>query len=69
MARYRHTIAAALAGLALAVAACGDNDKEGDNPSQTEQSPVNTDTPQNTPGTTAPPNSDAETRTTRTDGE
>lgn len=70
MARHRTIIAASLAGLALAAGGCGgDNEVEGDNPSQTEQSPVNTDTPQATPGETAPPGSDPETRTNRADGE
>lgn len=64
----RHFIAAGLSGLVLAfgAAAC---DNEEDRPN-TDDSPVNTDTPQGNVDTTpAPAGSDPEVRTTRTDGE
>ena len=66
MARYRSIIAASVAAVALAAAGC-DNEEEADNPGQDRDAPVNTDTPQADPS--APPPSDPEVRTTRTDGE
>jgi len=68
MPKSRHFIAAGLTGLVLALgAAACDNDEES-RPAGTD-SVVNTDTPQASPGDTAPPGSDPEVRTTRTDGE
>ena len=66
MARTRHLIAAALTGVALAAAGCGGDEE--DSPARTDDAPVNTETPQANPGTTPAPDSDPETRTTRTDG-
>ena len=59
MSRTRHITAAVLAGLALAAAGCDNDDDE--SPARTDDSPVNTDTPQNTPGDTTPAPEGSET--------
>ena len=54
MARYRSLIAASVAAVALAAGGCGDDDG-GDSPARTDDSPVNTETPQANPSTTPAP--------------
>ena len=66
MHRTRHILAVALAGVALAVAACGDDEED----TGRDDSVVETQTPAQPEQTTpAPAGSDPETRTTRTDAE
>jgi hypothetical protein len=71
MSRTRHILAAALTGLALAAAGCGDDEESGQGQTNNEDSVVqDTGTPADEQGQTTPPaGSDEETRTTRTDGE
>lgn len=68
MHRTRHILAAVLSGAALAAAGCGDDTDE--QPTQTNDSVVQEDTPAGEQGQTQPPTgSDPETRTNRNDGE
>ncbi len=70
MYRTRRILAAALTGLALAAAGCGDNEDDNQGQTNNEDSVVQDDaTPADEQGNTVPPaGSDPETRTTRTDG-